>query len=260
MRRTIQQTMPKLLIDGGLFKQITTLGDMTANQLGLAYCLKHAGSKIVNSLVENYLDSEGVLTSSGEQLLGSLVDSYYGDKWSRIWNALQSEYDPLSNYDKNSTITDIENGTNTTTQGAQSNSYTQGAQSNSSTIGSQSNSQTVGGGTDTHTHKVSAFDSNTFENQDENTDVIAQRSNSESLGQRSDSQSIGQRQDSQSIGQRQDTIQFGHANTHNEHTTGNIGVTTSQQMLQSELELRKYMFYEEMFNDIDEMLTIGVYK
>lgn len=40
---------------------------------------------------------------------------------------------------------------------------------------------------------------------------------------------------------------------------GNIGVTTSQQMLQSELELRSYKFFEEVYKDIDSILCLMVY-
>ena len=40
---------------------------------------------------------------------------------------------------------------------------------------------------------------------------------------------------------------------------GNIGVTTSQQMLQSELEVRKYDFYKMIYNDIDSILCLKVY-
>lgn len=36
--------------------------------------------------------------------------------------------------------------------------------------------------------------------------------------------------------------------------TGNIGVTTSQQMLTSEIELRKYDYWEMVYSDIDRML------
>ena len=40
---------------------------------------------------------------------------------------------------------------------------------------------------------------------------------------------------------------------------GNIGVTTSQQMLESELQLRAYRFFEEVFKDIDRILALQVY-
>lgn len=41
--------------------------------------------------------------------------------------------------------------------------------------------------------------------------------------------------------------------------SGNIGVTTSQQMLQSELDLRKYQFYQRIMNDIDTILCLQIY-
>lgn len=41
--------------------------------------------------------------------------------------------------------------------------------------------------------------------------------------------------------------------------SGNIGVTTSQQMIQSEIELWQWNFFMTVFNDIDTVLTIQVY-
>lgn len=38
--------------------------------------------------------------------------------------------------------------------------------------------------------------------------------------------------------------------------TGNIGVTTSQQMAQSEIDLRQYNFRKQMYDDIDTVLTL----
>lgn len=41
--------------------------------------------------------------------------------------------------------------------------------------------------------------------------------------------------------------------------SGNIGVTTSQQMLQSEIELRKFDFLEEVFKCFDKIICASVY-
>lgn len=40
---------------------------------------------------------------------------------------------------------------------------------------------------------------------------------------------------------------------------GNIGVTTSQQMLQSEIELRRYKFYDQVISDVDDVLCLGIW-
>lgn len=41
--------------------------------------------------------------------------------------------------------------------------------------------------------------------------------------------------------------------------SGNIGVTTSQQMLESEIKVRQYDFYKMIYNDIDSVLCLSVY-
>ena len=41
--------------------------------------------------------------------------------------------------------------------------------------------------------------------------------------------------------------------------SGNIGVTTSQQMAESELALRKHHFFELVYEDCDEILTLPIY-
>lgn len=41
--------------------------------------------------------------------------------------------------------------------------------------------------------------------------------------------------------------------------SGNIGVTTTQQMAQSEIELRKWLYFESVFKDIDNILTLSIY-
>lgn len=43
------------------------------------------------------------------------------------------------------------------------------------------------------------------------------------------------------------------------HSHGNIGVTTNQQMLQSEIDLRQYNFLIQVFNDVLNALTLKIY-
>ena len=41
--------------------------------------------------------------------------------------------------------------------------------------------------------------------------------------------------------------------------SGNIGVTTSQQMLESEFKVRQYDFYKSVYADIDSVLCLSIY-
>lgn len=50
-----------------------------------------------------------------------------------------------------------------------------------------------------------------------------------------------------------------HTGTETLTRSGNIGVTTSQQMLESEFKVRQYDFYKQVYNDIDSVLCLSIY-
>ena len=114
------------------------------------------------------------------------------EKFERMYSALQVEYNPLNNYDKNSTITHTHSGTDTTSIGVKEG---------------------------TNTNKLRGFNSS----QDQNTSSTTLHSNAAT-----------------------DTFQHGHKEVIEDETSGNIGVTTSQQMLQSEIDLRAHIRLFEM--------------
>lgn len=47
--------------------------------------------------------------------------------------------------------------------------------------------------------------------------------------------------------------------SHSLTRSGNIGVTTTQQMAESEIEYRRHLYFEIVFFDIDKLLTIPIY-
>lgn len=47
--------------------------------------------------------------------------------------------------------------------------------------------------------------------------------------------------------------------THNLKRSGNVGVTTTQQMMAEEIAFRRNLFFEMVFSDIDHILTIPIY-
>lgn len=50
-----------------------------------------------------------------------------------------------------------------------------------------------------------------------------------------------------------------HTGTETLVRSGNIGVTSSQQMLEQELKVRQYDFYNMIYNDIDSILCLSIY-
>lgn len=119
------------------------------------------------------------------------------DKFLRMASAIDIEYEPLSNYDKTSTINHAHTGTDTTVNGARSSDLD---------------------------NKLRAFNATQYAN---------------TTGSHN------------SINQVTDTYQHGHNEAITEHTNGNIGVTTSQQMLQSEIDLRlKIQLFRWIMHDL----------
>lgn len=140
-------------------------------------------------------------------------------KWSRTftkWHeALQLEYDPISNYDRKEEWTTDDTGT----------------QSSSSTDHSESDGET-------HVdNKRSAFDSEALVN-----DTSADSTNN--LETDSTTNLNGQHANKE--------VKKGRA-------WGNIGVTTSQQMIQSELELAEFNIYERMTDIFLSEFIIPIY-
>ena len=170
--------------------------------------------------------------------------------------------------------------TDSTSYGSQTNSG-----SNSQTFGAQTNSETA-----TDTKSVSPFNSNSYTNAEQvahtGSSTLGSRSDSgttsETLGAHTDSgttgETLGAHTDnttiSESIGARSDTSSLSetlgsHTDTdsvtttneseHNFSRHGNIGVTTTQQMLQQQREVAMFNLYSVVANDILKKIAIVVY-
>lgn len=163
--------------------------------MDLEYCTAVSGDKYLSkNFIAQYERSEV------EVLLYFAMILYrrFNTKWSKIYDALLIEYNPLENY--SSTETETPNLTDT-------------SKANSKVTVKQSGS--------------------TFD-----TAVYQPFASTETAGNENDNKVT--------------TTKTG---TRTVTKSGNIGVTTSQQMLQSEVEVRQYDFYQGIYNDIDEFIT-----
>lgn len=159
----------------------------------------------------------------------------WGVKWYRTFEkwaeALAIEYDPLNNYDRTEEWTTLENiddsGTHSET---------------SSTTGSDSASAS---GTSSDLDKISAYNNNTLVDNKQRTGSTSSQSSSQSTlsGTRSGNDSNSRDRDERRTG----------------HAYGNIGVTTSQQMLQSELEVAEWNLYEHITDIFIQEFLIPIY-
>ena len=161
--------------------------------------------------------------------------------WERIFTAANLEYNPIENYNR----TELETISDDQTDTHSGNDVTRTTGTDSRTLsstGSETNS-----GTDTETNKISAYDSGNLVDHDQSLVQHGHGVSSTSSG--SDSTVHGHvitdnssSTDSTTYG-KTDTLTHGEQIVHegdvtkNSHISGNIGVTTSQQMLEQEIEI-----------------------
>ena len=163
----------------------------------------------------------------------------WSNKWYRTFKkwieALAIDYNPLENYDRfedstdNSTGKDIHTGS--------------GNIKNTNTL----NSETKEDGYGTSELKVSAFDSGSYQNKELTENEYGNESDFKSDGS-SNTDTTESRQ-----------IDTDHTNKHTSRIHGNIGVTTSQQMLAAQIDISRFNLVENITDIFLREFTIPIY-
>ena len=212
-----------------------------AQDLDLEYFGNHSGDKEVSALVDKYIYINRGNTSPEEltvSQINALVDVLYRKferKWKKLYNVLSAEYNPLNNYNMHETetpnLTDTETP-NITRDREEKNDV------NITTTGSQSQNDNIYG----FNSATAVPTGNTSGNNTATTTADGDTNKTETT--------------EHETGTRTHT----HTGTRTLIRTGNIGVTTSQQMLESEIALWEWNFFDTVFNDVDTILTAQFYK
>ena len=215
----------------GIFSYLNALevpwkNDVSGNQLDIIYHGSRSGNKIIGSLIENYLDNNTV-SDDNKIIIAQAIYTIYIKNWNALYKTLSLEYNPIENYSMTETenVQDTHKGT-VESNGNNTNTYTETTLVN-----------------DTSNNQLWGFNS---------TDSV-----------NSDKQTGDTTRDVES------TIDNTHKNTDREtkditsdrtlKRSGNIGVTTSQQMIESERQLWLWNFFESVFSDIDKILVLKIY-
>lgn len=166
-----------------------------------------------------------ISTLFGNLHLGYIIYERFGVKWKKIYDALvNSQYNPLNNYDMEEKRTP--NLTHTETY----NNVTDTRTPNLTTSGN-ANSKTGVYGFNGTSAKDSAQNDGTSSESVTGTDTNVKTGNTTNTETGTDTLT----------------------------RKGNIGVTSSQQLIESEWELRKHDFYAMIYKDIDSILCLKIY-
>lgn len=252
--------------------------------LNLAYYYNHSGNKIISPLVKNQLGDNTTLDNTANYNLARIIVAICKPNWDYEYKALFSDYDPIENYNSTETETinqsgsesntgtdnNTRTGTDTTTKsGSDTTAYT-GTDKKDNT-GTVTDTNTNENGTSTTDNKIYGFNSDSASDDTTSTTTVNQTITDERTDNLSESTTYG-RNEAETI-DISDTTTYNTSDnrtlnlskntsgdtTRNLTRHGNIGVTTSQQMIESELILREKFFFEIIFKDIDKYLTLAVY-
>ena len=170
------------------------------------------------------------------------------EKWI---NALNIDYNPLENYDRMEEWSDSSSRTNTGTvsdSGIIKNTGTQSTE----TIGKDNFKES---GNSTSSDEISAYNSNSFQNDKKNTTNSSNSSENNTTTNNTRTDNLSESNSNtrtDNLSEKTNSNRIGRAH-------GNIGVTTSQQMLQSELDIAKWNIYEQITDLFLSEFCIMVY-
>lgn len=281
-------------VNTGIFTTLNTYNvpwgsEQIADSLNQAYYYNHSGGKVISPFVNMVMGSDDELSTDQKATIAKTVYSICHKNWQYEWDAMFATYDPIENYDSTETETIKKTGTDTTSHTGSDTHTLSGTDSTSNTgtvnVVNQGSDSTANGGTVKDENSVEngktetknqlyGYNSTDPANDSLNTVTVNQVVNntqtidttskvdstleSTQTNNTTDATTYG-KSDKESI-DLSDATNYNNTNTRDLRRHGNIGVTTSQQMIESELELRKKNFYSLVFRDIDEYLTIGIYE
>lgn len=231
--KTLKEVFPNYLYDPIWFGKMTTapwFNEIPAQQLAIKYIGQRSGSRITSPLLDDLLEDEEPDINT---IIANVLTSCEIYRWEKLWNTLNYEYNPIENYSMTENSTDTRESTSNNTD---------------TTTDSRTNKETT-----------------TIENTSNVDNTIYGFNSTESVGSDgSAGTSNGTSTTSSENGGG--TTQTGNTtlSDKNEHTlkrSGNIGVTTTQEMITQERELVLWKFFDDVvFADMDKYLVCPIYK
>lgn len=249
--RKMMKEVKSDLLTKGVFYQLYQLpsasdlpfhSDVSAAVLDLAY-FSRSSNKFISPIVETYLDDDGKLTDTTLTSLALAIKSMNLVNWTRLYEIQKSEYNPFENYRMTESEVIETDNTTTDTQTLNTKICNNRTSTNTGTItdaGSGSNNLNRYG-----------FNSSTAAGDTEGTSTTSNtQTNDLSNNEEVETTNTG------TIGNN--NVLDGEVNRELTRA-GNIGVITSQQMAQSEIDLWQWNYFETVFKTIDTFLCLDIY-
>lgn len=248
------------IIDNGIFsdmknyvtnaefpwEEIEASNRFTPTDLDVDYFLNHSGRKLCSPLVKEFI-SDGELSIAMRTQIARIVYYKFREPWKHLWDTYNIEYNPIHNYNMTETvIRDLDVVGNETLDDDQTHATTQTETPNLTDRTTHGKTETV----EAHRYGFNSSDARPTETTEETeggstvTTHTGTRGNSVNSTDATDRTTDETRTEDETV-----------------HTTrsGNIGVTTTQKMMEEERAVWIWNYFEQIYKDIDSVLTISAY-
>lgn len=193
--------------------------------LNFDYFGNHSGAKYPAPVVMLLLNDDEELSDSARLKLASIIWAKFREPWSHLWQTNEISYNPIHNYNMSDTRTLVR------------------GDSDSRVSSTESSQSTEHGKTDDTTEYV--YGLNNTDDDGKKSDRIHSEEGGETTVGYEDARS------SSGVAAREET--------ETTQRSGNIGVTTTQQMMESERNLWLWNFFDQVYKDIDTVLALPIY-
>ena len=224
---------------------------VTPSILDFTYHDVHSAERLPSPVVERYakMNETEKLTVEQIELLVGIIDGMFSKNWNRLWAINVVEYNPIENY---SMTEEDEPDITKTHSGSTTHSVSDDFKQNEKVT--LESDVLVSGNTESDGYTY-GFNNATPVPSDAGDSETNQRTTADP------EHNITEKETTQ-VGTTEDADDYTDTETGTRTITrtGNIGVITSQQMAQSEIELWKWKFYESIMRDVDSLLTLSIYE
>lgn len=259
------------LTDGGVFSPMVSApwaDTMSGTNLDILYLDGHSGERYCSNFINHRLNDSDVLSSDNRTLIANILWAMFGIQWTRLWATMKPvEYDPLTNYQMQETMEGTENSTRTPdlTKGDTGTVQTTGQDKRTPNL-TRNGTGTVndnGSATNTNQNGIWGFNSSTS--------VPSDMSDGTATNENTTTRDLTETETGTDTTDHTntDTYNRSYTETGTDTTagtssrkltrTGNIGTNTFQNLLQQERNIWMYDFFEQVFKDVDSVLTIPIY-
>ena len=282
----LRNAFPKWFQGGGIFANMRNAPwneEIDGVTLDIEYFGNRSGYKFCAPLVYNFLDENGEVAEDGKSAIARVILARYSKPWTRLWNLMKSEYDPLDNLsiseeidmaqhtsgkDKNNgtvkdtgSLTTSHTGTDTNkSTGTEETARTGQNTSKDTTVTNGSGSASRSGYNSTQMVGVNGQQDNYSSTVNH---VEIPNENSKRTPDLTDERTLAlEDKDVHDLSTATDTTVERDSTTTDKGTrkrTGITGLFTRQRLVEQEREAWQWDFFESVFSDVDKVLALSVY-